>query len=73
VDFDPVGRRVVIFDDPVCRGLSLKRCAAAALMVNVEGVVCAVLDLRQAMTEAWIEDAFVRARRGRGNAFFVSP
>lgn len=36
---------------------------AAAFVINGFGEICAVLDDRQAIGEAWVEDAFLRARR----------
>ena len=62
-DFDPIGRRVMGPDDPAFRGACRPNPAAAALVVDTKGVICATLDPRQATSEAWIEDAFVRAKR----------
>lgn len=65
-DFDPLGRRVVGLEEPVFQGNCSSNCVTAAIVVNAEGAICAILDARQAMTEAWIEDAFVRAKRATG-------
>ena len=66
-DFDPDCRRVLRPGDAVYPAptsiVRWKKHGAAALVVNAGGEVCALLDERQATTEAWIEDAFVRARR----------
>jgi len=66
-DFDPDCRRVLRPGDAVYPTSSSivpwKEHGAAALVVNAGGEVCALLDERQATTEAWIEDAFVRGRR----------
>jgi hypothetical protein len=66
-DFDPASRRVLRPGDalypPTTTVTEWSRRGAAALVVGASGNVCALLDQRQAVTEAWIEDCFLRACR----------
>jgi hypothetical protein len=67
-EFD-AGRRRVVCDGeagfPDAASLE-GRCAGPAIVavvLNSRGVVCERLDVVKATTEAWIEDAFLRASR----------
>ena len=66
-EFDPDCRRVLRpgdakYPSPAAIAASAAR-DAAAFVVNGSVEICAVLDQYQAVDEAWVEDAFVRARR----------
>ena len=54
--FDPARRSVVAVQGP-------PRSDVAAAVASADGTIYAVLDARQAVTEAWVEDAFVRGNR----------
>lgn len=66
--FDPYGRRVLRPGDPGYpepRQIEAWRrgTTAVAVMLNIRGEVCERFDPQRATAAAWIEDAFVRARR----------
>jgi len=66
--FDPRGRRVLRPGDigyPGGPEIERWRCASAvvAVMLNCRSEVCERFDARRATAAAWIEDAFLRARR----------
>jgi len=65
--FDPDFRCVLRPDDalypPSASIAPWSRRGAAALVVSSSGDVCALLDLQQATTAGWIEDAFLSAKR----------
>jgi hypothetical protein len=62
--FDPSHRRVLLQNaQPVAAPPT-----AAALLFDLDGRLCDILDETRAMNEAWIEDAFVRASRAYPSA-----
>lgn len=66
-EFDPESRRVLAPDDalyPPLRSIAPWRSRdVAALVLSPSGTVCALLDRQQAVSAAWIEDAFLSAGR----------
>jgi len=57
--FDPVRRRVVVQNGRTV----MAPAGVAALLFASDGTICDKLDHSRATSEAWIEDAFVRASR----------
>jgi hypothetical protein len=60
-DFDAERRAVLIDRDGGV--LEATYSGAAAVVLRPDGTVCGVMDRARALSEAWIEDAFVRSSR----------